>query len=69
MYHVRSALIAFAIMAITGCSMTPEQLKALDGAVCNHVDMVGFKNTTVAIGGASKPGNLTITPECAVTTK
>ena len=58
------AAASFAACLLAGCGLTPKQLAALDGAICNHVDMPGFKNTTVAVGGSSKAASVHVSPQC-----
>jgi hypothetical protein len=51
---------------LAGCSLTPNQMKSLDGVICNRFKGYGVESTTVAIGGASKPGAVMATPQCAI---
>lgn len=54
--------------ALSGCGLTPKQLKALDGVMCHHGSGYGITSTTVVVGGASKGKGTQVTPDCGVVT-
>lgn len=61
------AILAAVLLA--GCSLTPKQFTALDGAVCNKAKVSGIDFTTTAVGGASKSGAVSINgADCSITT-
>jgi hypothetical protein len=59
-------LYVLAAALVASCSLTPKQMEKLDGVICNAWRGYGVENTTVAIGGASKPAGVMVTPQCAV---
>lgn len=62
-------ILILSICILAGCSLTPAQLKALDGAVCTKTAGAGFSNTTSAVGGASKSGSVHVSgTDCSITT-
>jgi hypothetical protein len=57
-------ILAAALLA--GCGLTPKQLSAMDGVMCNSWRGMGAEVTTVVVGGASKPASVATNASCEV---
>lgn len=66
----RTISLSILALALSACSLTPEQLQALDGGVCNKAAAGTVSFTTTAVGGASKSGALVIDGDtCGIVTR
>lgn len=64
--NIRSALPAAIVAALlSGCGLNPQQLGALDGAMCSKI----YGTTTTIVGGSSKTNGTRIDGDtCSITT-
>jgi hypothetical protein len=68
---MRTTLLLISALALSGCALTPAQLKAIGESkagttVCFHAKTMGFESTTVVTNaGASGQAMLQVTPNCA----
>jgi hypothetical protein len=63
---MKTILLSITALALSACGLTPKQLQALDGVMCNAWTGYGATLTTVIVGGASRPTGVQTTPACAV---
>lgn len=70
---MKNFLVAILAAALVGaCGLTPDQIVALDGAMCTKTKIdagADGENTTVIVGGASKAGAIMVNgSDCSVAT-
>lgn len=63
---MKPLLLSITALALSACGLTPKQLQALDGVMCNAGEGYGIKMTTVVIGGASRPSLVSTSASCEV---
>ena len=67
---MKALSLSILALALSACSLTPKQLQALDGAVCNKAKFAGSEWTTTAVGGSSKNAGTVINGEnCSIATQ
>lgn len=65
---MKTSLLIVAL-ALSGCGLTPKQMKELDGAMCTKTAGYGISNTTTIVAGASKSQGTQVNGEnCSITT-
>jgi hypothetical protein len=56
-------------LALSACGLTPKQLQALDGAMCNKTSGYGITSTTTVVAGASKSQGVQVNgSDCSIAT-
>lgn len=63
---MRTILLSITALALSGCGLNPKQLSAMDGVMCFAFRGYGVENTTVVVGGASKPSHVSTSATCEV---